>query len=361
MIVNRAGREGPGSPSEPLVEVTRGDLVEAVHRGVVALVDASGALRAAAGDPKRVQTYWRSSAKPFQAMPVVYSGAAARWSLSSADLAIIAASHSGEPVHVSHVASLLGRIGLGPDDLLCGVHPPLRPEATAELHALRVEPSTLHNNCSGKHTGMLALAEQLGAGTLGYTSSSHPVQREVLATVCRFTGLPTEAVTLAVDGCGVPCFGTSVYHLALAFARLMDPASVGEPYAAAAGAVREAMIEHPHLVAGTGRFDTDLMRAAGGTMLSKGGASGVQCVGLPGGVGLAVKIEDGSDSPSIRPSGVVAIEALRQLGMLDADQVAALDRHARPSVWTIAGDRVGEVRPTFTLTPCTESPMNSAA
>ncbi len=348
MIVNLEHEARP-DPGEPLVEVSRGRLIEAVHRGSVAVVDASGSLSAAVGDPWRTRTYWRSSAKPFQAIPVVSSGAAARWRLSSEELAIISASHSGEPVHVAHVSALLDRIGCDVDDLVCGAHPPLSPQASSDLQTRGVQPSALHNNCSGKHAGMLALARHLGADIDGYEQPSHPVQREILATVSRFSGLPADEITVGVDGCGVPCFGTSVAHMALAFARLMDDSSAEEPYASAARAVRAAMTEHPLLVAGTGRLDTDLMRLGAGAILAKGGASGVQCVGLRGGLGIAVKLEDGADSLPTRPSGVALIEALRSLDVLDSEQVAALGEHARPVLRTIAGREVGEVRPVFTL------------
>lgn len=160
-------------------------------------------------------------------------------------------------------------------------------------------------------------------------------------------------IPVGVDGCAAPCYGVSLYHMAFAYARLVDPRDVGEPYASAAGAIRTAMTRHPHLVAGTGRFDTDVMTLGKGLVLAKGGASGVQCVGITGGVGVAVKIEDGAEghaSPA-RPTTVAAIEVLRQLGVLDDTQVAALGEHARPVMRTVPGEPVGEVRPAFTLAP----------
>ncbi len=346
--------------SEPLVEVVRGPLVEAVHRGDLAVVDISGVLRASVGDPETKVSYLRSSAKPFQSMPLVYGGAAARWAFDAEDLAVCCASHNGEPVHTDRIASLLERIGVTPADLACGAHPPLYRDAAAALARDGVAPSALHSNCSGLHTGMLAQARQLGIDTRGYESPSHPVQQEVLANVSRFTGLAPADIAVGVDGCAAPCYGVSLYHMAFAYARLMDPRDLSEPYASAAGAIRAAMTGHPHLVAGTGRFDTAVMRLGKGLVVAKGGASGVQCVGIAGGVGVAVKIEDGAEghaSPA-RPTTVAAIEALRQLGALDDTQVAALGEHAHPIMRTVAGEAVGEARPAFTLAsgPATTRP-----
>ncbi len=335
--------------TERLVHASRGELVEAVHRGVIAVVDASGAVRAEVGDPAHQVTFWRSAAKPFQALPVVSSGAAEHFGFSSEELALLSGSHSGETVHVSLVAKALERIGCTPDDLICGAHPPLDPAASAELRERGIAPAVLHSNCSGKHTGMLALARHLGVPTAGYESPEHPVQRRILEAVARFAGLPADAIVVGVDGCGVPCFGTDVLHLALAFARLMDPAAIGEPDAGAARTIRDAMIAHPHIVAGTNRLDTDLMRAGRGELLAKGGASGVMCVGTAGGLGLAVKIEDGADTAAGRPSGVAAIETLRQLGALDGEQRASLAGHALPVIRTISGRAVGHARPVFEL------------
>lgn len=340
------------SASPPLVEVLRDGLVDERHRGTVALVDAAGVLHGSVGDPATTIGYWRSSAKPFQAMPVVSSGAAERWALGSEDLALISGSHSGEPIHTEAVAALLERIDCRSDDLACGVHPPLDAESAAALVRAGSRPSVLHNNCAGNHAGMLALAKQLGTDTAGYESPDHPAQREILENVSRFTTLPTDQIAVGVDGCGVPAYGISVYHMALAFARLVAPEDVAEPYASAAGAVRDAMLGHPYLVAGRERFDTELMRTGAGRLLAKGGAGGVQCVGIAGGLGLALKLEDGTTGPSpARPGSVAVIDALRQAGALDDAQVAALGEHARPVIRTLAARAVGVSRPVFAFDP----------
>lgn len=347
--------ETRGNVSEPLVEVTRGRLVDAIHRGTLALVSADGATEASVGDPVRKIAYWRSSAKPFQALALVSSGAAARWNLGPEDLALIAGSHNGEPVHVERAASLLDRIGCTVDDLVCGTHPPLDASAARALERAGTSPSRLHHNCSGKHIGMLALAEHLGASRSRYEVPGHPVQREIVEHVARFTGLAPGQITIGVDGCGVPCIGTSVYHLALAFARLMAPdRSIPEPHANGARAIREAMTAHPYLVAGRTRLDTDLMRVGAGALVSKGGAGGVLGIGLRDGIGFAVKIEDGADAPAVGgPAGFVAIHALRQLGFLGNAALAELDTYARPRVdtqrGTLSSEPACEVRAVFSL------------
>jgi L-asparaginase II len=339
--------------SAPVIELTRGPLIDAIHRGDLALVSADGQLQASVGNPIEKIAYSRSSAKPFQAMPIVASGAAERWGFSPEDLALITGSHNGEPVHVERAASLLRRIGVSAEELACGVHPPLDPGAARMLERGGQPPTVLHNNCSGKHIGMIALAEHLGADRKGYEAAGHPVQREILRTLSAFTGLSPDQIRIGVDGCTVPCFGTSIYHLALAFARLMQPVpSVPEPLASAAKTIRDAMMAHPYLVAGRSRLDTELMQISGG-LVSKGGAAGVECVGLSDGLtgrGLAVKIEDGAAATSPgRPAGVVVIEALRQLGVLSSRAMTALHAYAHPALENIAGEPVGEVRAVFSL------------
>lgn len=349
--------------SAPLVERRRGALVDALHRGDLALVAADGALEASVGDPRGRRVYWRSAAKPFQALPVVSSGAAIRWGLSGEDLAMIAGSHNGEPMHVERVRALLERIGLGAQELACGTHPPLDPAAARALEQRGESPGPEHNNCSAKHVGMLALAEHMGVERRGYWTPEHPVQREILAHVAHFAGLAPAHIAIGLDGCGVPCFGTSVYHLALAFARLVEPdGAVTDSEADAARAIAAAMAAHPYLVAGRNRLDTELMLVGAGALIVKGGADGVQCVGLRGGLGLAVKIEDGAAATAPgRPPGFVAIEALRQLGFLGHEALVALGDHARPRVETLSRRPAGDVRATFRLTSTAEAPCAWAA
>ncbi|HUQ16602.1 MAG TPA: asparaginase [Candidatus Saccharimonadales bacterium] len=330
-----------------LLEIARGPLVEEIQRGHLAIVDAEGTTLAALGDPEHAVAYWRSSAKPFQSMALVASGAADAFGFAAEDLAVCSASHNGEAVHISRVAHVLDLAGNTPGDLQCGAHPPYDQASAAALERAGTAPSALHSNCSGKHAGMLALARHLGAPTEGYRRPDHPVQRLILETVCRFTGLRSDEIVIGVDGCGVPCFGISVSRMALAFARVMRPDGLPVADQRAAAAVRGAMMSHPYLVAGAGRFDTDLMRIAGGRILVKGGASGVLCAGLERGVGIAVKLESGSRHLGSGAPAIVA--ALRALGAIGDAELADLTAHAHPVVRNVAGQSVGETRVPFAL------------
>ena len=198
---------------------------------------------------------------------------------------------------------------------------------------------------------MLALADDLGVPFAGYRLAGAPRADRDAENVVRFTGADPDEITLALDGCGVPSFGISVYRMALAYARLMaPPAGIPVEYREAARVVREAMMAHPYLVAGRDGLDTDLMQAMPGAIVSKGGAGGVQCFGLPGGIGIALKIEDGGASAHPGgPTGVAALEALRQLGVLDEATRGLLAAHAAPAVRSVAGERAGELRPVFEL------------
>lgn len=344
------GQDGP--LSEPVVEVIRGPLVEAVHRGTIAVCDADGNLLASIGDPRRKVSYMRSAAKPFQSMPLVVSGAASRFGLAPPDIAIACASHNGEPGHVQQVTSLLDRLGIDAGQLVCGSHPPLLAAAAQQLERQGLAPSVLHNNCSGLHAGMLGLAIHLAAPASGYNLSGHAAQAAIVEVIASFAGLRPADVILGEDDCAAPCHGSSVYHMALAYARLMKPdGRFDDETVAAARTIRQAMTGNAWLIAGTGRLDTDLMEACAGAIVAKGGASGVQCVGIEGGIGVALKIEDGASGPVApgQPTAVTTIETLRQLGILDPAGPEALSRHARPTLRDRHGHETGWARPTFGL------------
>src|SRR6058998_3049781 len=201
------------------VEQLRGSWVEAVHEVHVAVVDATGGLVAQTGDPELV-TFWRSAAKPFQALPLVEDGAAERFGLTSEELALACASHSSEPGQVARVRELLGKIGCSERDLLCGPHPPLSDRVAQDYQTRGVRLTAAYSNCSGKHAGMLALARHHAWPTEFYTRLEHPVQQRCLAEVSRWTDVPAGAIKTAVDGCGVVCFGLPLRNMALAYARL---------------------------------------------------------------------------------------------------------------------------------------------
>lgn len=338
----------------PLVEVRRGPIVESRHRGHLAAVDGAGRLVAHLGDPDAV-TYLRSSAKPHQAIPLVASGAAERFGFTEAELALACGSHSGQDVHVETVASMLEKIGLGEDALRCGVHDPFDRQTARRLRERGERPGILRNNCSGKHTGMLALALHLGAPVETYDQLDNPVQQAILRTVELFSGVAAERIPVGVDGCGVPVFGMPVRAMALMYARLVAPSRdlIDDETVRACERLVGAMRAHPEMVGGTAeRFDTEVMRATNGGAVSKVGAEGVYTAGVlpceswPEGLGLAFKIDDGEDRRA-RPT--VAIEAFRQLGVLNDDALEALSPYASFPVKNHRGDFIGEIRTSFEL------------
>lgn len=320
-----------------VVEATRGPLVEALHRVSVAVVDSAGRLVASAGDPD-LRTWWRSAAKPLQALPLLQDGVAERLGLSDEELAIAAASHSSEPRHLEVVDRFMAKAGVTEADLACGPHTPLSPVVARQVTRGEVVFTPKWSNCSGKHTGMLALARHHAWETVGYELAGHPVQRRILREVSAWTALDTAAIALAVDGCTVACFGLPLRHMALAYARLVTTDD------AAARRIREAMMAHPFLVAGSGRLCTDLMSAWPGRVIAKVGADGVYCAALPAlGLGIALKVEDGDG----RASSVALVEVLRQVtasGGPDYD-IEAMAAHARLPLRNTRNAVTGELRP----------------
>lgn len=337
----------------PLVEVWRGPIVESRHRGHLIAVDGSGKTVASLGSPGTV-TYVRSSGKPFQAIPLVVSGAADRFGFSEQEIAIACGSHSGEPIHVETVRSMLRKIGLEEDALKCGVHVPFSAEVARELARTGQQPQVLQNNCSGKHAGMLALARHVGAPTESYDQVDNPVQQAIVKTVSQFSDVPLPAIAIGIDGCGVPVFGIPVSAMALMYARLVAPPEGFDAVTRdACRRITKAMIDYPEMVGGLKhRLDTELIRAGQGRLISKIGAEGVYTVGVlpsrqwPKGLGLAVKIEDGDDQRA-RPPAV--IEALGQLGVLSDSDLKSLAAYAPTVITNRRGERVGEARAAFTL------------
>jgi L-asparaginase II len=338
---------------ETLVEVTRGPLVESRHLGALSVVDAEGEILYSCGNADLV-TYLRSSAKPMQSVALVESGAAGAFDLSDRELAVISSSHNGEEMHTTCVAGILQKLSLEPQSLACGLHAPLH-QPTAQRLIESGQPITvLHNNCSGKHAGMLALARHLGVSTEGYYRPEHPVQQRILSTVSEFTGMAPADIVVGVDGCGVPVFGMALRNAAWAFARLADPRALPPALASAARRVVTAMQTYPEMVGGTHRFDTDLVRQVAPRLFAKGGAEGYYALGiLPReadrtmGLGMALKITDGD--PLGRAMPVAVIEALRQLGVLTEADLTALANWRTSEARNHRGEVVGSVRPGFSL------------
>lgn len=340
--------------AEQLVEVRRGSITESWHRGHVIAIEPDGNVVAHLGEPLRTITFLRSSAKPFQALPLLVSGAAERFGFTDREVALACASHNGEPIHTELAASMLAKIGLGPEALKCGVHEPYSAEVARELRERGEAPNVLQNNCSGKHAGMLALALHLGAPTETYNRPEHPVQLAIGKTIAQFADMPVEDLAVAVDGCAVPVFGMTVKAMALAYARLISPPlSFDETTRRACERIVRVMSAYPELIGGTSdRLDTEIMRAAPGRLVSKVGAEGVYTAGInpceewPRGLGLALKIEDGDDRRA-RPT--VVVESLRQLGVLKDEWLEAVAKYAFFPVLNRPGDVVGEIRAKFEL------------
>lgn len=325
----------------------------------MAVVSASGETVASVGDP-RTFIFIRSSAKPFQLAPFVASGRFDAYDFPSPveALAVMAASHSGEDRHARTVQALLRAGGLTRDVLACGTHPPFDRETAERLIRDGEPPSPLRHNCSGKHTGMALHAKAAGWPVDTYWQPDHPVQQLALDTVADLAEMPREDVACATDGCGVVSFGMPLDRLALAFARLADPSELADTsIRSAIQRIRDAMMAYPELVGGERRqLDTALMRAGPGRLVSKGGAEGVQAVGLlsgehsrgKGALGVAIKVEDGDAARRAR--SVSTIAALRELGSLDDAVIGErLAAFASPPIVDPRGDQSGNVRAAFTL------------
>ena len=334
----------------PLVEVTRGEEVESFHRGVVVVADASGQVVKGIGNSEFV-TFLRSAAKPLQLIPLIESGAAARFGFTDRELAVMAGSHNGEDIHLQTVSGILAKIGLSAEALHCAIHYPFDTATSQRLREAKEEPSVLHNNCSGKHAGMLALALHEGHSIEDHERPGHPVQEAILQTIADFAGVKPQTVITAVDGCGVPTFALPLRRAALAYARLVDPRDSPPLRREACRRVVQAMRSHPEMVGGsTGRLETELMHLKPNTLVAKAGAEGYFALGISreeGGWGIVIKMEDGSP----RGRNPVVIETLYQLGFLNREDLERLSIYYRPPVKNRHGRVVGDVRARFRLEP----------
>ena len=337
--------------SPVLAEVWRGSIVESRHRGAIIAVDPDGRTVARLGDDHLI-TSTRSTIKPIQAIPVVTSGAADHFNLTPKELALICGSHNGEQIHTETVTEILRRVGLDEGSLMCGAHPPYSEQEVRDLALKGLRPTQLHNNCSGKHAGMLATAVHLGLPTRDYVSVDHPVQQSIINVLARLTDLDYPFLS-GIDGCSAPTFGVPLKSLAVAFARLAAAGTtrtLDKQISLAASRIVAAMIEYPEMVGGTtGRFDTELLRAANGKLICKVGAEAVYSIGVlpcgryPKGLGISLKIEDGA----YRGMTPAVIETLHQLGVLEDTELEQLSSYHQPLVENRRGIKVGEVRAAF--------------
>ena len=328
--------------SEILANVIRGETVESIYRGHIVAIDGEGKTIVSVGDPATV-TFFRSASKAFQAMPCITSGAADAFGFTDDEIAMACASHSGEPVHVEIVARMLQKIGLAESDLRCGVHMPFNEAETERMIREGQKPTQLHNNCSGKHAAMLALAKHIGADITTYDAPESRVQKRILRCVSDFTCVTEERIAIGIDGCAAPNFAIPVEAMAKSFANLVFPLNFHPAVQSSVTRMVNSMMKYPELIGGTGRLDTMIMQAAAGKVISKVGADGVWLAGIlpsekwPTGLGVALKVEDGDD---FRGRPVIAVDILRQLDILAADDLSDIS----PSmIKNRRGDSVGSV------------------
>jgi L-asparaginase II len=341
MARHPAPRTQPALAPPILAEVTRGGMVESRHRGSLAVVDGQGQVIETAGAVDE-PIYPRSAIKPLQAILLVESGAAERFSVSDEEVTLASASHNGEPMHVDRVRAWLKRIGLSEADLECGPQLPSFAPVAHDLVRRGIAPSALYNNCSGKHAGFLTVARHLGAPTKGYIEPDHPVQQALLKLFEELCEADLGHRPRGRDGCSIPVFGITLIEMARALAKLASPEELPKVRAAACWRIQQAIATNPLLIAGTDRFDSKMIKATSGRVLTKGGAEGVHAAFVPAkGIGIAVKIEDGAG----RASGVALGQILQNLRAINREDAIQLRSELSPSLKNWVGTHVGDIRP----------------
>ncbi len=339
---------------QPVFEATRGPIVESIHYGAFAVVDSRGQLLASHGDAEMV-TYLRSSSKPFQALPFIEKGGADHFGLDEREVAILCASHSGTDEHVAVVRGMQAKMSIPETALQCGSHTPGDSETAYQLRSRGEQPLPVRHMCSGKHSGMLGMARMSNLPLETYLSMDHPVQQAILQALAEMSGVSSTEIVIGTDGCSAPNFALPLQAAALAMARLCQPDGMPPARAAACRRLVDAMRHEPGMIAGPGKFDTLLMRAAP-SVVAKGGAEGYQILGVmpdaiePGSpaLGIAMKISDG-DAGDSRARQLVSVEILRQLGALNAAEAAALSKFSPRRIYNFARLDVGEYRAAFSI------------
>lgn len=336
-----------------LVELTRGERVESFHRGAFALLDASGGIIASMGDIDQ-PVFPRSAIKVLQALPLVESGAAEAVGFGNRELALACASHSGEPVHVEVAGAMLQKAGLTSDALACGTQWPLESRIARDLARSGGAPTQLHNNCSGKHAGMLAFARHIGVDIKGYENPDHPVQEAIRTALEEMTGEKLRQDVCGTDGCSVPTWAASLTGFARAFASMAGNNGLSETRREAFRRLMAACASEPHLVEGEGRFGTSIMRRFGSAAFVKGGAEGFYCAAFPEkGFGFALKIDDGARR------GAEAAAAFTMAAILLGDVSRSGELYDR-ELKNWKGLKVGEINPSAELQACLENLISSA-
>lgn len=329
-----------------LAKVLRGEREESVHYGSVAVVDGKGQLTHYAGDPEFF-TFVRSSAKPFQLMPLIQTGAADKFGFSQKQLSIMCGSHIGTDHHREVVQANLDAAGNKPDDLQCGTHLPIYMIMSGEYPEHDEHKDVLRHNCSGKHSGFLALARFLGDDVAEYLNPESKTQQLILDTIARVYEYPKEKITIGVDGCSAPNFGMPLIHGAIAFMKLANTRGWDDEESAIMTRIKDAMTEYPEMFSGEGRFDLALMRSFPNNIITKGGAEAYQGIGFSDPqIGIAIKIEDGN----ARGLFPVCIEVLCQLGLIDdPEKNEHLRKFYRAEIYNTSNRLTGRVKAEFDL------------
>ncbi len=329
--------------SVKLVEVTRGEVVESIHRGDIAVVRYDGNVLYQLGNADYL-TFMRSSSKPIQAIAVLEYGIVEKYGLELPEVAMFMSSHSGEKVHIDLLNEIIRKVRVDINTLHCGIHPPVSADAAKDLISKGQKPSSLHCNCSGKHLGQIAAVKAKGSPLENYDQLHGGIQPEIQDIISKLSGVEIEQIKLGIDGCGIPVYGMPLKNMALAYANLCNESFMNGRYGKSQNYILSAMKTHPEMISGKGRLDTELISHFGDRLIAKSGDEGVCCVGLTGkGLGIALKIEDGHT----RAIGPVIFEVLKQLGIINDEEMAPLNNLWNPSIKNHKEEKVGEIRAAF--------------
>jgi len=327
------------------VLITRSEKVESTHRVSAVAVDEKGDLIMSAGDPQ-LHTYFRSSAKPLQVIPLIEAGGAETFGFTSRELAVMSASHDGEEIHTDAVLSILSKIGLEEQHLFCGPHDPYFIPASKALSREGKAPTSVHNNCSGKHSGMLAFSILNGWPVEGYQLPEHQVQRHIFEIISEASDIPVSSIAYGIDGCGIPTFYLSVYQMAVAYGRFAVWAKENGKRGDAVRKLIGAIGEEPVMLEGTTGFSSALAAATGARVIGKVGGEGLFCIAVPEeGVGLALKVEDGNR----RATSPAAVELLRSMKLISGEELECLSDHHSPILYNHQGTEIGRLKPEIIL------------
>lgn len=323
-----------------LVEVYREGILESFHRGVVCVVDKDGKVLYSEGDVQQI-CYPRSALKLIQVLPLLEHGGMEHFGFTLQEIAIMCGSHNGEEEHQQVVNSILQKISLDKEHLFCGVQYPSDRKTANTLIKTDQKPHHIHNNCSGKHAGFLAYAVLRGWDTKDYINPQHPMQQEILQTTAEMYEYPKEKMTIAYDGCSAPIFSVPVYNQAVGYKNLVHPVQFSPQRQKACATIVEAISQYPYMVAGRGRYCTDLMQITAPRIIGKTGAEGIFSMGLTEEkIGVTIKIDDGKMLPQYN----VAQRFVEATGIFTTEQLAPLKHYEREELTNFNKFVTGEIK-----------------